>query len=73
VGDLPGFGLAHGVALVPEVKRGFISDGKAGSVTVFDSTTRAVLGKVAAAKDADAIIYDPQANGSWSFVATPIA
>jgi DNA-binding beta-propeller fold protein YncE len=59
VGDVPGLGKAHGVALVPAVGRGFISDGKNGSVTVFDLTTESVLGKVAAAPDADAMIYDP--------------
>jgi outer membrane protein assembly factor BamB len=59
VGDVTGFGKAHGVALVPQAGRGFISDGKDGSVTVFDLNTGAALGKVAAAPDADAIIYDP--------------
>jgi DNA-binding beta-propeller fold protein YncE len=59
VRDLPDLGKAHGVALVPEVGRGFINDGKLGSVTVFDLTTGAAPGKIAAAPDADAIIYDP--------------
>ena len=59
VADIPGMRLAHGVALVPEAGRGFISDGKDGSVIVFDLKTGAVLGKVTAAPDADSIIYDP--------------
>ena len=59
VADIPGTRRAHGVALVPEVGRGFISDGKDGSVIIFDLGTGATLGKVAAAPDADAIIYDP--------------
>jgi hypothetical protein len=62
VADIPGLGQAHGVALVPAAGRGFISDGKAGSVTVFDLANGAVLGKVPAAPDADAIIYDPASN-----------
>jgi DNA-binding beta-propeller fold protein YncE len=50
---------AHGVALVPEAGRGFVTDGGAGAVSVFDLKTHAVLGTVAAADDADGVIYDP--------------
>ena len=59
IADIPGMRRAHGVALVPEAGRGFISDGKDGSVIVFDLKTGATLGKVTAAPDADSIIYDP--------------
>ena len=50
---------AHGVALVPDLNRGFISDGEAGTVVIFDLKTHEVLGTIAAADDADGIIYDP--------------
>jgi outer membrane protein assembly factor BamB len=59
VHDIPGTARAHGVALVPDVGRGFISDGKGASVLVLDLNTGATLGKVPAAEDADGIIYDP--------------
>jgi DNA-binding beta-propeller fold protein YncE len=59
VADIAGLRLAHGVALVPEAGRGFISDGKDGSVVIFDLKTGTTLGKVTAAPDADGIIYDP--------------
>ncbi len=59
IADIPGQKGNHGVALVPDVGRGFISDGRDGSVVVFDLKTFAVLGKVKAAEDADGIIYDP--------------
>ncbi len=59
VADIPGQRRNHGVAIVPSVGRGFISDGDDGSVVVFDLKTYAVLGKVKAADDADGIIYDP--------------
>jgi hypothetical protein len=60
LGDIPGQKIAHGVALVPRLNRGFITDGGgAGSVTVFDLKTNAVLGVIAAVPDADGIIYDP--------------
>jgi DNA-binding beta-propeller fold protein YncE len=57
--DIPGQKRAHGVALVPKVGRGFITDGQDASVTIFDLKSSEVLGKVAAADDADGIIYDP--------------
>jgi len=59
VADIRGQKRNHGVALVPSAGRGFISDGKDGSVVVFDLKTFEVLGKVKAADDADGIIYDP--------------
>jgi DNA-binding beta-propeller fold protein YncE len=59
VADIPGQQRNHGVALVPSAGRGFITDGEDGSVTVFDSKTYTVLGKVKAAEDADGVIYDP--------------
>lgn len=62
IADIPGQKRAHGVALVPKVGRGFITDGQEGTVTIFDLKTNHVLGKVAAADDADGIIYDPSSD-----------
>jgi DNA-binding beta-propeller fold protein YncE len=62
VADINGQKRSHGVALVPDVRRGFISDGGSGSVLIFDMKTYAVLGKVPAADDADGIIYDRASN-----------
>ena len=59
VADIPGQQHNHGVALVPSVGRGFISDGQDASVTIFDLKTNQVLGKIKADVDADGIIYDP--------------
>jgi len=55
--DIPGQKHNHGVALVPEAGRGFISDGS-GAVVIFDLKTNAVLGTLAAHPDADGIIFD---------------
>ena len=60
LGDIPGQKIAHGVALVPRLERGFISDGGGdGAIVVFDLKTYAVLGTIVAKPDADGIIYDP--------------
>jgi DNA-binding beta-propeller fold protein YncE len=61
--DIPDNNHSHGVALAPDAGRGFISNGGgAGSVTIFDLKTNAVLANVKAAPDADAIIYDPASH-----------
>jgi DNA-binding beta-propeller fold protein YncE len=60
--DLPGQKTAHGVALVPDAGRGFITDGDRGghaAIFVFDLKTNALLGSIAAEPDTDGIIYDP--------------
>ncbi len=62
VADIYGQKRSHGVALVPDAHRGFISDGGSGSVLIFDLKSHAVLGSVPAADDADGIIYDRASN-----------
>jgi len=59
VADIPGQKRNHGVVIVANVGRGFITDGADASVTVFDLKTYAVLGKVKTADDSDGVIYDP--------------
>ena len=55
--DIPGQKHNHGVALVPKVGRGFITDGE-GAIVIFDLNTNAVLGSIKANADADGIIFD---------------
>jgi hypothetical protein len=59
IADIPGQKRAHGVAIVPQSGRGFISDGGGdGAVVIFDLKTNAVLGVIAAQPDVDGIIFD---------------
>ena len=59
IADIPGQKRAHGVAVVPQAGRGFISDGGGdGAVVIFDLKTKATLGAIAAQPDADGIIFD---------------
>ena len=61
VGDIPATG-AHGVALVPDQNKGFISNGRAGTITAFDLKTLKPIGDVKAGENPDAIIYDPHSK-----------
>lgn len=57
----------HGVALVPEQARGFVSDGGSNAVVVFDTKTFKELGKVPTGQKPDAIIYDPASHKVMAF------
>jgi DNA-binding beta-propeller fold protein YncE len=59
IGNITGLKQDHGVALAQEFSRGFISDGGAGKVVIFDLKTLKPIGEAKADKDADSIIYDP--------------
>src|ERR1700678_148020 len=67
VGRIEGLKLVHGIALAPEFNRGFISDGAANQVVVFDLTTLARVGEVAAGMNPDGIIYDPASKRVFAF------
>jgi YVTN family beta-propeller protein len=66
LGEIPGLGGAHGVALAHAFNHGFATSGRDSTVTMFDLTTLAVLGKAKAALDADAIVYDPATKRVFS-------
>jgi DNA-binding beta-propeller fold protein YncE len=66
-GKVSGLKSSHGVALVPEVGRGFISDGAQGKAIIFDLKTLKTVGEANAAPDADCIIYDPASKRVFTF------
>jgi YVTN family beta-propeller protein len=59
VGTIPDTHGVHGVALAPELDRGFTSNGQDNAVTVFELSTLKVLAKVPVGERPDAIVYDP--------------
>lgn len=70
VGDIPNTNGVHGIAVASEFDKGFISDGRDGTITIFDLKTLKVLGTAAAGKNPDAIIYDPVSKRVFSFNGT---
>lgn len=68
VGDIPGTPGVHGIALAPPLHKGFTSNGADGSVTVFDTSTLAVLATIKAnARNPDAIVYEPVTKRVYTF------
>jgi YVTN family beta-propeller protein len=59
VGDIPETQGVHGIAFAPDAGRGFTSNGRANTVTVFDLKTLKTETTVKAGTNPDAIIYDP--------------
>lgn len=50
----------HGIAIVPDLHRGFTTNGGDATVSVFDTNTFKVIKKISVGKDPDFIFYDPQ-------------
>jgi DNA-binding beta-propeller fold protein YncE len=67
VGDIPDTPGVHGIALAPELGRGFTSNGREGTVSIFDIKTLAVSGKVKVGDNPDAILYDPATKRVFTF------
>jgi len=66
-GDIPELSGIHGVALVPELNRGFISNGGDNTVTTFDLKTLKKLDSIKVGERPDAIIYEPFSKRIFTF------
>jgi DNA-binding beta-propeller fold protein YncE len=68
LGDIPGTEGVHGIALAPEFNRGFTSNGRSSSVSIFDLATLKVLSQVKTTGDnPDAILYEPFTKRVFTF------
>ena len=67
VGTIPGTPGVHGIAIVKEFGKGFITAGRLDSVVVFDLATLQVTAKIKTDKNPDAILYDPFSKRIFTF------
>jgi len=67
LGDIPETPGVHGIALAPELSRGFTSNGKANTASIFDLQTFQVIGQVKTGENPDAILYDPVTKRVFTF------
>src|SRR5260370_777369 len=67
VGEIPDTPGVHGVAFVPDLNRGFTSNGGDSTATVFDLKTLKTLGKVKANGGPDIIYFEPVSRRILSF------
>jgi DNA-binding beta-propeller fold protein YncE len=62
LGEVTGIQGAHGTAVAQSSGHGFATSGNDQSVVMFDLKTYKTLGRIPAAEDADAIVYDRVSN-----------
>jgi len=68
VGTIGGLKRCHGVALIPALGKGFITDGDLEKVVIFDIKTLKVTGEVKTNQpDTDSLIYDPASKLIFTF------
>jgi len=68
IGEVPGTDGVHGVALAPGLDRGFTSNGRSSTITIFRLSTLEILGQVKATGEGpDAILFDPATSRVFSF------
>ena len=64
ISDTPG---VHGIAIAPDLGRGFISSGRANTATIFDLKTLKTIGTAKTDANPDAITYDSVSKRVFSF------
>jgi DNA-binding beta-propeller fold protein YncE len=52
----------HGIAIVPNLHRGFTTNGKNGTVSVFDTDSMKTMKSISVPEDPDFVFYDPKTN-----------
>jgi len=67
VGAVTGLKGTHGVALNPDGKTGYISDGGANEIVVFNRGDLSVITHVAAGTNPDGITFEPKTRTVWAF------
>jgi YVTN family beta-propeller protein len=67
VGNVPKTPGVHGIALAPELGRGFVSNGQAATVTIFELQTLKAIADAPTGQKPDAIIFDPETSRVFAF------
>jgi len=67
VGDIPDTPGVHGIAIAPELNKGFISNGRGNTVTIFDLKTLKSTGTAATGENPDSIRYDSTSGRVFAF------
>jgi YVTN family beta-propeller protein len=67
LGSITGLHGTHGVALDPDGKVGYISDGGGNAVVVFDRSNFSTIATIPAGTNPDAILYEPSTKSVWAF------
>jgi len=67
IGAVTGLKSTHGVALNPDGKIGYISDGAGNAIVVFDRANLSIKATVPAGTNPDGITFEPTTKTVWAF------
>jgi YVTN family beta-propeller protein len=67
VGEIAPTPGVHGIALAPDLGRGFVSNGRESTVSIVDLKTLGTLAKVTTGENPDAILYEPVHHEVYAF------
>ena len=67
VGEIPDTQGVHGIAIASDLGRGFTSNGRAGTATIFELKTLKTIGTVKTGENPDAILYDAVTKRVFTF------
>ena len=67
VGEIANTPGVHGVALAPELQRGFVSCGRANKAAIVDLKTLQILSSVPTGENPDGMLYDPSRQEVYMF------
>jgi DNA-binding beta-propeller fold protein YncE len=67
LGEIPKLMGVHGIALAPDLHRGFISNGRANNVVIFDTQTLKPVGEVKTGVNPDSIVFEPVTGRVFTF------
>jgi YVTN family beta-propeller protein len=67
VGDIPNTDGVHGIAVAPQLNRGFTSNGRSNDVTIFDLKTLKPIGQVKTGMNPDSIRFDSVSGRVFTF------
>jgi DNA-binding beta-propeller fold protein YncE len=67
LGTITGLKKCHGVVVVPAYGKGFITDGDAETVAVFDMKSLQITGQIKSSPDTDSIVYEPASKLIFTF------
>jgi DNA-binding beta-propeller fold protein YncE len=70
IGAVEGLTRCHGIVISPDGKTGFVSDGGANQVVVFDPSSFATLTVIPAGTNPDGMVYERSTNTLWAFNGT---
>ncbi len=66
-GEIGGVMGVHGIAVAPDLKRGFVTSGGENAIAIVDLATLKTIQKVSTGKDPDTVAYDPVHHNVYAF------